>query len=115
MICVCVNEYAFGPLGVATTIPAAGTGTGSTYFLSQPALILSAAFEARASGAPVGNCPPARRGTASTAPAPNPYCKNRRREKRSTAPTFLEQQPSTLKAHSSLSTTRLQHQSPDTR
>jgi hypothetical protein len=34
MISFCVNEYWFVPLGVATTIPAPGTGSGWIYFVS---------------------------------------------------------------------------------
>ena len=35
MISVCVNAYWFIPLGVATTIPAPGTGSGWIYFVSK--------------------------------------------------------------------------------
>ena len=34
MISVCVNEYWFVPLGVATTIPTPGNGNGWIYFVS---------------------------------------------------------------------------------
>ncbi len=61
------NEYALGPLGVATTIPAPGSGTGSMYFVSLPP------FAALAPGSRTVH------GTASAAPAPSPYCRKRRR------------------------------------
>jgi hypothetical protein len=62
-----VNEYSLAPLGVATTIPAPGNGTGSRYFRScGPAA-------ARAAGVRAAH------GSASAAPAPAPYRKKRRR------------------------------------
>src|SRR5512141_1954395 len=62
-----MNEYAFGPLGVATTIPAPGTGRGSRYFVSVPP------FAARATGIRTVQ------DTAREALAPKPYCRKRRR------------------------------------
>jgi hypothetical protein len=60
-----VNEYWFGPVGVATTIPAPRNGNGSRYFISLPAALLAAAaIRGRIA-----------RGNAKEAPIPSPYCR----------------------------------------
>src|SRR5450759_3326850 len=64
------NAYRLVPLGVATTIPLPGTGTGSRNFLSPSPASLSWALRKLAAR------PRCAAGMASTAPAPTPYCRN---------------------------------------
>src|SRR6266545_6568188 len=68
LISVWMKLYWLSPLGLATTMPLPGRGTGSRNLASLPPIAASAAGAAS-------------NGSASAAPTPAPYCRNRRRDR----------------------------------
>src|SRR4249919_873106 len=69
-----MNEYRFWPLGEATTIPAPGNGSGSTYLARLSAIRLAALFAAGSITARRSH------GRMRAALAPTPYCRKLRLE-----------------------------------